>query len=65
MSASPVKTRLFVEQQLAMAQTVTLQPFQSHYLTRVMRVREGGSVILFNGVDGEWLAEVDRGKKNG
>ena len=44
-----------------MAQSLTLQPSQSHYLTRVMRVREGGSVILFNGADGEWLAEVNRG----
>ncbi len=61
MSATSVKTRLFVEQQLAKAQSVTLQPSQSHYLTRVMRVRAGGSVILFNGNDGEWLAEVTGG----
>ena len=61
MSVTSVKTRLFVEQQLAKAQSVTLQPSQSHYLTRVMRVRAGGSVILFNGIDGEWLAEVRGG----
>ena len=61
MSVTSVKTRLFVEQHLAKAQSVTLQPSQSHYLTRVMRVRAGGSVCLFNGIDGEWLAEVRGG----
>jgi len=39
---------------------------QAHYLFGVMRMATGGSVLLFNGVDGEWLATVvDAGKRGG
>ena len=31
---------------------------QAHYLLHVMRAKAGNRVLLFNGRDGEWLAEI-------
>lgn len=60
------KIRLFVDQPLAQGQSVALDLAQAHYLFGVMRLVPGGQLLLFNGRDGEWLAEVVRaGKKNG
>ena len=39
---------------------------QAHYLFGVMRLTAGAGVLLFNGRDGEWLAEVaEAGKRGG
>lgn len=60
------KIRLYVEQPLGPAQTVRLGRDQAHYLFGVMRQAVGAQVALFNGTDGEWLAEVaEAGKKAG
>ncbi|MGB0935432.1 MAG: 16S rRNA (uracil(1498)-N(3))-methyltransferase [Alphaproteobacteria bacterium] len=50
--------RLFVEEDLEQGRDVPLSPDQIHYLFHVMRKAEGDSVQLFNGKDGEWLAEI-------
>ncbi len=56
--------RLHVPDDLAAGADVALAPEQAHYLANVMRVREGESVALFNGRDGEWRAVVaDLGKR--
>lgn len=52
------KIRLFVEAQLGPDVTVALDPAQAHYLFAVMRLGQGDRVAIFNGRDGEWLAEV-------
>ncbi|MEN8837005.1 MAG: 16S rRNA (uracil(1498)-N(3))-methyltransferase [Celeribacter marinus] len=60
------KIRLYVDQPLAQGQTVPLTKEQSHYLFGVMRQDNGAVVALFNGVDGEFVAEVTKAnKKNG
>ncbi|MFX0546639.1 16S rRNA (uracil(1498)-N(3))-methyltransferase [Roseovarius sp. S1116L3] len=60
------KIRLYVEQPLGPGQTVRLGQAQAHYLFGVMRQGLGAPVALFNGQDGEWLAEVsEAGKKAG
>ena len=60
------KVRLYVEHPLAEGQTVPLTQAQSRYLFAVMRLGPGGAVHVFNGVDGEWRAEVAQaGKRNG
>jgi len=60
------KIRLYVEQPLGQGQTVRLEQAQAHYLFGVMRQGTGAHVALFNGTDGEWLAEVaEVGKKAG
>lgn len=60
------KVRLFVEHDLGAEQSVALTREQAHYLFGVMRLQAGSEVWLFNGRDGEWLAEVrEVGKRGG
>ncbi|WP_300068543.1 16S rRNA (uracil(1498)-N(3))-methyltransferase [uncultured Ruegeria sp.] len=59
------KIRLYVEQPLGQGQSVELTREQAHYLFGVMRLGVGGQVALFNGQDGEWLAEVSEAGKRG
>ena len=60
------KIRLYVEHPLGPGQSVDLTREQAHYLFGVMRLAVGGHVALFNGRDGEWLAEVvEAGKRGG
>lgn len=60
------KIRLFVDHPLADGQSVPLSRDQAHYLFGVMRLTAGDSVLLFNGQDGEWAADVvDAGKRGG
>jgi 16S rRNA (uracil1498-N3)-methyltransferase len=60
------KIRLYVVQWLAPGQPVTLSREQAHYLFNVMRLGPGASVLLFNGRDGEWRADVaEAGKRGG
>jgi 16S rRNA (uracil1498-N3)-methyltransferase len=59
------KIRLYVEHPLGAGQSIPLEKDQAHYLFGVMRQRLGGAVALFNGVDGEWQAEVSEAGKRG
>ncbi|WP_083100562.1 16S rRNA (uracil(1498)-N(3))-methyltransferase [Pseudophaeobacter leonis] len=59
------KIRLYVEHPLGAGQSIPLEKEQAHYLFGVMRQRLGGAVALFNGVDGEWQAEVSEAGKRG
>ncbi len=52
--------RLFVPDDLSADSSFELDKAQSHYLANVMRMKEGGELLVFNGKDGEWLARVDR-----
>ncbi len=59
------KIRLYVEQPLGQGQSVPLTRDQAHYLFAVMRQSVGAQIALFNGRDGEWLAEVSEAGKRG
>ncbi|WP_171175675.1 16S rRNA (uracil(1498)-N(3))-methyltransferase [Ruegeria sp. HKCCD8929] len=60
------KIRLYVEHPLGPGQSVALTREHAHYLFGVMRLSAGAPVALFNGRDGEWLAEVaEAGKRGG
>ena len=60
------KIRLCVDQPLGAEQSVPLTEAQAHYLFGVMREGVGTQVLVFNGADGEWLAEVtEAGKRKG
>ncbi|KIC46456.1 16S rRNA methyltransferase [Ruegeria sp. ANG-S4] len=60
------KIRLYVEHALGQGQSVELTRDQAHYLFGVMRLSVGRRVAVFNGQDGEWLAEVaEAGKRGG
>lgn len=64
MTPSTPKIRLFVPDRLTAAARVALSRGQAHYLGHVMRLDVGDGVLLFNGRDGEWSAEVETVKKN-
>lgn len=50
--------RLHVSDELALGAEIELETAQAHYLQRVLRLDVGASIRLFNGRDGEWLAEI-------
>src|SRR5437016_2599460 len=52
--------RLFVETPLAAGARIVPQPGQAHYLANVLRLNAGATVLVFNGRDGEWHAELVR-----
>lgn len=65
MSTRKPKVRLFVPDPLAAGHALTVTGGQAHYLDHVMRLRPGAPVLLFNGRDGEWLAEVGPRQRHG
>lgn len=50
--------RLYISDTLSEEAYIHLPEEQSHYLRHVMRMREGETINLFNGRDGEWIAEI-------
>lgn len=50
--------RLFVDAPLGTGEKVMLEPNQSNYLGNVLRLSAGGQVLVFNGRDGEWQAQI-------
>ncbi len=52
------KVRLFVPEPYEAGKLIRLDEKQSHYLAHVMRLRAGDAVAIFNGRDGEWLADI-------
>ncbi|MEM8632565.1 MAG: 16S rRNA (uracil(1498)-N(3))-methyltransferase [Pseudomonadota bacterium] len=59
------KVRLYVDHPLGAGQTIVLSRDHAHYLFGVMRMAQGDRLALFNGRDGEWLAEVREIAKRG
>ena len=58
MAQRDAKIRLFVDEPLASGATVALTKGQAHYLASVMRRAVGDAVLVFNGQDGEWRADI-------
>src|SRR5712675_3637498 len=50
--------RLFVDAALAAGATVALERNQSNYLGNVLRLSAGDTILMFNGRDGEWQAQI-------
>ena len=50
--------RLFFEERLGPGQRPNLNSTQANYVLSVLRMREGERILIFNGRDGEWLAEL-------
>ncbi len=56
--------RLYCETDLTAQALISLGESQAHYLRSVVRMSIGDAVLVFNGRDGEWLAEItELGKK--
>lgn len=56
--------RLFIDAPLAAGETAALSAMQSNYLVNVMRLMRGVELLVFNGLDGEWLATLASTSKN-
>lgn len=58
--------RLYVDTPLAVGGEISFNEEQSRYLGAVMRLAPGDAVLLFDGINGEFSAEiVSLGKKTG
>lgn len=55
--------RLFVDAPLAAGAALPLDKAQSNYLLNVLRLDSGASVLVFNGIDGEWRSTVQAGPR--
>jgi 16S rRNA (uracil1498-N3)-methyltransferase len=56
--------RLYVQAPLAPGLGVELTRGQAHYLRSVLRLEPGRRVLLFNGREGEWLADLTELRKS-
>jgi 16S rRNA (uracil1498-N3)-methyltransferase len=57
--------RLHTMQPLKAGGSFELDRAQANYLLNVLRLKEGDGVLLFNGIDGEWLARIaPQGRKS-
>lgn len=50
--------RLYVDAPLASQSEVAITGDRANYLLNVMRLREGAKILVFNGIDGEWVATL-------
>jgi 16S rRNA (uracil1498-N3)-methyltransferase len=55
--------RVYVSCPLDKDLEVLLSTDQAHYLLIVLRKTSGDQILLFNGRDGEWLAEIKKKNK--
>jgi 16S rRNA (uracil1498-N3)-methyltransferase len=55
--------RLFVDAPLGQGANVALDRKQANYLGNVLRLSTGAAVLVFNGRDGEWQAEISGRKR--
>jgi 16S rRNA (uracil1498-N3)-methyltransferase len=53
-------TRVYVDAPLASGAQITLAGNAASHVTRVLRLRVGQTLTLFNGLGGEYLATIDR-----
>jgi 16S rRNA (uracil1498-N3)-methyltransferase len=56
--------RLFTLNSLAPSLVIQLEEGQGHYLSNVMRLKEGDELSLFNGKDGLWKTRIISAKKS-
>ena len=53
-----VAARLWVGASIGKGVIISATAPQSHYLRHVLKISDAGRIAIFNGSDGEWLAEV-------
>jgi len=56
--------RVFVPSTPRPSDRVTLDPDEAHHVTRVLRLKQGDPVALFDGRGGEWDATIDESTKD-
>lgn len=60
-----MKTRLYVPVPLESGATLPLDPDRSHYVSRVLRLRAGDELVLFDGRGGEHAGSIAQASRNG
>jgi 16S rRNA (uracil1498-N3)-methyltransferase len=55
--------RLYIDSELADGAVVSCSIEHTNYLRNVLRLKPGDAIVLFNGRDGEWRAELGEGSK--
>jgi 16S rRNA (uracil1498-N3)-methyltransferase len=55
--------RLFVDAPLREGERIALERNQSNYLGNVLRLSAGETILVFNGNDGEWRAQIEGRKR--
>jgi 16S rRNA (uracil1498-N3)-methyltransferase len=50
--------RIYIDQDMAITESVSLDENASHYLSKVLRMQEGRELIVFNGKGGEFSAQI-------
>jgi 16S rRNA (uracil1498-N3)-methyltransferase len=55
--------RLFVDAPLREGEKIVLERNQSNYLGNVLRLSAGENILVFNGRDGEWQAQIEGRKR--
>ncbi len=63
MRANYKMQRLYLTADLASGAAIDAGAEHSHYLLNVLRMTDGGEVLVFNGRDGEWRASVEAKSK--
>lgn len=58
------KHRFYINEALAVSQRVSVDKKLSHYMLNVLRLKSGSPVIVFNGSENEFMAELIIQKKN-
>ena len=53
-----LKVRIYLDKKLNLNLDLILEKEDAHYLTNVMRLREGDNLFLFNSKDGEFKGEI-------
>ena len=57
--------RLFITDALEAGRSIALSEPQAHYVTHVMRLKVGAEMLVFNGQQGEWRAQIAAISKKG
>ncbi len=60
MNRDRARQRLFVDADLSAGALVRLDRARANYLVNVLRMRSRDEVLVFDGIHGEWLAELTR-----
>lgn len=55
--------RLFIEQRLGADAEIVCSPAQANYLNNVLRLGPGAEILIFDGINGEWLAAIVEARK--
>lgn len=56
-------SRFFIDQPLAVNQSISLPEQTSHHIINVLRLGKGATITLFNGQGGEYLAEITNAER--